>query len=465
MNLTVFNTLSRSKETFTPINPPAVGFYTCGPTVYDFAHIGNFRSYVAEDLIKRYLTYLGYQVRHIMNITDIDDKTIRKSREEGKPLEAVTRHFIQAFHQDAGTLNILPADIYPRATEHIAQMQSMVDALVEKNHAYKQEDSVYFRIASFPEYGRLSNLKPENLKSGHSVDSDEYDKENARDFVLWKGHREGEPGWDYHLGKGRPGWHLECSAMSMEYLGNHFDIHMGGVDNIFPHHENEIAQSVCTSGEDYVKYWLHVQHLIVDGDKMSKSLGNFFTLRDLISKGHDPLTIRYLLLSTHYRKLLNFTFSALEQADRARKRIQDFLFSLTSGNFPQGETPDIIGEIHDWENRFKSQMNDDFNISGALGVFFEFIHHMNRRRDTLKSADVASITAMVTRIDSVLGVIRERKEDHLPRELRSLIQERQEARAGKDFRRADEIRDLLLEKGIQLLDTPEGVKWKPVENA
>jgi len=465
MSLTVFNTLSHRKETFTPINPPAVGLYTCGPTVYDYAHLGNFRSYVAEDLIKRYLAYRGFQVRHVMNITDIDDKTIRKAREENQPLNAVTERYIQAFHQDMKTLNILPADIFPKATEHIPQMQAMVDTLVQRGHAYLQEDSVYFRIASFPGYGRLSNLDPDSLQSGRSVDSDEYDKENVRDFVLWKGQRPGEPAWEYRLGKGRPGWHLECSAMSMKYLGNHFDIHMGGVDNIFPHHENEIAQAECSTGEAFVNYWLHVQHLIVDGEKMSKSLGNFHTLRDLVERGHNPLSIRYLLLSTHYRKLLNFTFSALEQADRARQRIQDFLFGLTSRNFPQGEGTEITAEILEWEKRFREQMDDDFNISGALGVLFEFIHAINRRLDNLHDRDAKNARDLVARIDSVLGIVQKEASDSLSPDLDTLILEREEARARKDFQRADAIRDQLQKKGIQLLDTPDGVKWKVIEPA
>lgn len=462
MSLQVFNTLTRRKETFIPIDAPNVGLYTCGPTVYDFAHLGNFRSYVAEDLIKRYLIYRGFQVRHVMNITDIDDKTIRKAQAENLPLNAVTDRYIEAFFQDIKTLNILPADRFPRATEHIPQMQAMVDKLVQRGHAYRQDDSVYFRISSFPAYGRLSNLDPEKIQSGRSVDSDEYDKESVRDFVLWKGYRQNEPWWDFHLGKGRPGWHLECSAMSMEYLGNHFDIHMGGVDNIFPHHENEIAQAECTTGEPFVNYWLHVQHLIVNNEKMSKSLGNFFTLRDLVEKGHDPLSIRYLLLSTHYRKLLNFTFSALDQADRSRKRIQDFLFALNTREFSPGETPGFRDETTEWLNRFQAEMDDDFNVSGALGVFFEFIHAVNRRLDTLLAEDARHVRETVVRIDSVLGVIREPETATLDAELEDLIRQRQQARAARDFARADEIRELLLRRGIQLLDTPEGVKWKVV---
>ncbi|HDP95457.1 MAG TPA: cysteine--tRNA ligase [Candidatus Aminicenantes bacterium] len=465
MSLRVFNTLTSQKERFVPIASPAVGFYTCGPTVYDFAHLGNFRSYVAEDLIKRYLTYRGFRVRHVMNITDIDDKTIRKAQSENQPLNVVTERYIQAFYQDIKTLNILPADVYPRATQHIPHMQAMVDALLQHGHAYRQENSVYFRISSFPEYGRLSNLNPESLQSGRGEDSDEYDKENARDFVLWKGYRENEPWWDFHVGKGRPGWHLECSAMSMAYLGNHFDIHMGGVDNIFPHHENEIAQAECATGEPFVNYWLHIQHLIVDGEKMSKSLGNFFTLRDLVTKGHDPLSIRYLLLSTHYRKLLNFTFSALDQADRTRKRLQDFLFCLDAKEFPAGGTPGFMSEVADWEQRFRNEMDDDFNISGALGVFFEFIHAANRRLGTLLKQDIQTIRETVGRINSVLGVIREPEAETLPPELEALVQEREQARARKDFQQADAIRDQLEKSGIQLMDTPDGVKWKVIDPA
>ena len=303
-----FNTLTRSLEEFREIEKGKIGLYTCGPTVYDFPHIGNYRSYVFEDLVKRFFLFLGLRVNHVMNITDIDDKTIRKANELGVPLDEVTRKYIDAFHADLRTLHILPADVYPRATEHIPEMLKLISVLLEKGFAYEKDGSVYFSIERFKEYGRLANIDRENLKLGAAVaaDADEYEKESIQDFVLWKGKKPGEPFWPAPFGEGRPGWHIECSAMSMKYLGPHFDIHMGGVDNIFPHHENEIAQSECANGETFVNYWLHCQHLVVDNKKMSKSLGNFYTLGDLLQRGFDPMAVRYLLISTHYRKLLEF---------------------------------------------------------------------------------------------------------------------------------------------------------------
>ncbi|HEX7503314.1 MAG TPA: cysteine--tRNA ligase, partial [Acidobacteriota bacterium] len=325
-----FNTLSRSLEEFHEIEKGKIGLYTCGPTVYDFPHIGNYRSYVFEDLVKRFFLFLGFRVKHVMNITDIDDKTIRKANETGVPLDQVTRKYIDAFHADLRTLNILPADVYPRATEHIPEMLKLIEVLLQKGFAYEKDGSVYFSIERFKGYGRLANIDRENLKLGATAaaDADEYEKESIQDFVLWKGKKPGEPAWPAPFGEGRPGWHIECSAMSMKYLGPHFDIHMGGVDNIFPHHENEIAQSECANGETFVNYWLHCQHLVVDNKKMSKSLGNFYTLGDLMERGFDPMAVRYLLISTHYRKLLNFTLDGLEMAGQALGRVRNFVFSM-----------------------------------------------------------------------------------------------------------------------------------------
>ncbi|MCG2812833.1 MAG: cysteine--tRNA ligase, partial [Candidatus Aminicenantes bacterium] len=304
-----FNTMTRRQEEFREIEKGAIGLYTCGPTVYDYPHIGNYRSYVFEDLVKRFFIFSGYRVRHVMNITDIDDKTIRKANELGLPLAEVTQKFIDAFHSDLGILNILPADVYPRATAHIPEMLDLIAVLLEKGFAYEKDGSVYFSIERFKDYGRLANIDRDKLQLGTAVDTDEYEKESIQDFVLWKGKKPGEPSWPAPFGAGRPGWHIECSAMSMKYLGPHFDVHMGGVDNIFPHHENEIAQSECANGQTFVNYWLHCQHLVVDNKKMSKSLGNFYTLDDVLQRGFDSMAVRYLLISTHYRKLLNFTFT------------------------------------------------------------------------------------------------------------------------------------------------------------
>lgn len=461
MKLRVYNTLSNKVEDFESIRKDSVGFYTCGPTVYDYAHIGNFRSYVVEDMVKRYLLYLGYKVDHIMNITDIDDKTIRKANELDVDLREVTDKFIEAFMEDKKTLNILPADNYPRATDHIAEMEDMISVLIEKGYAYEKGGSVYFSIEKFPEYGVLANIEKENLKTGVSVDADEYDKNSVQDFVLWKGAKEGEPFWNSRFGKGRPGWHIECSAMSIKYLGNHFDIHMGGVDNIFPHHDNEIAQTECCTGEKFVNYWLHCQHLVVENKKMSKSLGNFYTLRQLMDMGYNPMAIRYLLISSHYRKLLNFTLEGLEAADKSLKRISDFIFTLKGLNPEEGVNPEAAKIIEESEEAFRNCMNDDFNISGGLGAFFEFIHKVNRIISELKSRDIENILQFVDRINSVLGVIEsEEGAASLDEKVEEMISQRAEARKNRDFKTADEIRDTLKDMGIVLIDTPEGVRWK-----
>ena len=461
MGLKVYNTLTNRIEDFKEMKKGHIGLYTCGPTVYDYAHIGNFRSYVAEDLIKRYFLYRGYKVLHVMNITDIDDKTIRKSNEEGVSLEEVTEKYIKAFFEDIDTLNILKADVYPRATEHINEMIDLINKLFENGYAYKKGNSVYYSIEKFKDYGRLANISKDSLKVGLAVDADEYDKDNVQDFVLWKGKKEGEPFWNCEYGEGRPGWHIECSAMSMKYLGNHFDIHMGGVDNIFPHHDNEIAQSEGATGEKFVNYWLHVQHLIVDGKKMSKSLGNFYTLRDLLDKGYDSRSIRYLLISTHYRKLLNFTFEGLKGASQSLKRIDDFIFNLKTLNFEEGESEEVVSLIEKYEKLFVEYMDDDFNISGALGSFFEYIKEINLRLKELKLNDIKNIMEFLKRINNVLGVIDfKEQEEMLEQEILEKIELRQKAREEKDYKLADKIRDELKERGIVLIDTPDGVKWK-----
>jgi cysteinyl-tRNA synthetase len=456
-----YNTLSNKVEEFKEIDKGKVGLYTCGPTVYDYPHIGNYRAYMVEDLVKRYFIYRGYKVHHIMNITDIDDKTIRKAIALNVGLSDVTDKYIKAFMEDIDTLNIDKADQYPRATDHTPEMLEIIDKLMEKGFAYIKDDSVYFSIAKFEEYGKLANISRENLKVGAAVDADEYEKDDVQDFVLWKGKKEGEPSWPTEkYGEGRPGWHIECSAMSSKYLGNHFDIHMGGVDNIFPHHENEIAQSQCATGEPFVNYWLHCQHLIVDNQKMSKSLGNFYTLGDVLDKGYDPREIRYLLLSTHYRKLLNFTFEGLAQAKQSLKRIDDFLFTLEGLTPGDGETKSVSQLVENSENAFKEQMDNDFNISGGLGVLFDFIHQVNLKQKELKKKDVETVLAFMERIDSVLGVMKKEEAGMLDAEIEEKIKQRQQARKDKNYQLADAIRDELKAKGIVLIDTPEGVRWK-----
>ncbi len=455
-----FNTLTRRLEEFREIEKGKIGLYTCGPTVYDYPHIGNYRSYVFEDLVKRFFIFSGYRVRHVMNITDIDDKTIRKANELGVPLAEVTQKFIDAFHGDLRRLNILKADVYPRATEHIPEMLSLIAVLLDKGFAYKKDGSVYFSIESFKEYGRLANIDRDKLKPGAAVDSDEYDKEAVQDFVLWKGRKSGEPSWPAAFGEGRPGWHIECSAMSMKYLGAHFDIHMGGVDNIFPHHENEIAQSECANGRTFVNYWLHCQHLVVDNRKMSKSLGNVYTMDDLRQRGLDPMAVRYLLISSHYRKLLNFTFAGLEMAGQALNRIKNFIFSLKNVRAEGDADPDLCAAIDASLNAFRKNMADDFNVSGALGVMFDLIHEVNPRLNALSQKDAANVLDYLQRLNTVLGVLDQGESAPLAADIEEKIAQREKARKGKDFALADAIRAELKKQGIVLLDTPDGVKWK-----
>ncbi len=462
MALKLYNTLANKIEEFKEIEKGKVGLYMCGPTVYDHAHIGNFRSNTFQDILKRYLIYLGYEVKHVMNITDIDDKTIKKAIAQNIDLKEVTEEFTNSFFDDLNALNILKADVYPRATEHISEMKTMIGKLIDKGFAYKKGDSVYFNIEKFSGYGKLANITKDSLKTGVSVDQDEYDKDNVQDFVLWKGKKEEEPFWETAFGDGRPGWHIECSAMSSKYLGNHFDIHIGGVDLIFPHHENEIAQSECTNNEKFVNYWIHCQHLIVDNKKMSKSLNNFYTLKDLIEKDYDPMEIRYLLISTHYRKLLNFTFEGLINARKSLKRINEFLFTLEGLKPEKGSNENILKIITEKEEDFKKSMDDDINISGALGSLFEFIHEINKLINELKSEDIKNILSFMDRINSVLGIIKneEKIADSPDKRVEQLIKERNTARKEKNFALADKIRDDLKKEGIILIDTPDGVRWK-----
>jgi cysteinyl-tRNA synthetase len=455
-----YNTLTRAVEEFKEIEKGRIGLYTCGPTVYDYAHIGNFRSYIFEDLVKRFFIFQGYKVKHVMNITDIDDKTIRKANELQLPLNEVTRKYIDAFSDDMHSLNILAADVYPRATDHIPEMVSLIDTLLEKSFAYKKDGSVYFSIARFRNYGRLANIDQDSLKPGAALELDEYDKEAAQDFVLWKGKKPAEPAWPAPFGQGRPGWHIECSAMSMKYLGPHFDIHMGGVDNIFPHHENEIAQSECANGQTFVNYWLHCQHLVVDNKKMSKSAGNFYTLRDLLQRGHDPLAIRYLLLSSHYRKLLNFSFENLEMAGQALNRIKNFVFSLKNVRKSGEATPEISALLAASQSAFTENLSDDFNISGALGVLFDLIHAINQKMNDLSQKDAAGILNYIERLNTVVGILDRQDSATLEAAIEGKIAQREKARENKDFALADTIRAELKEQGIVLLDTPNGVQWK-----
>jgi len=457
-----FNTLSGRVEPFHSLKRGEVRLYTCGPTVYDYAHIGNFRAYIFEDLLKRFLIFMGYKVIHVMNITDVDDKTIKGAKALGVSLQQYTKKYIDAFFEDIKVLNISHADYYPRATEHITDIVQMIKGLLRKGYAYKKNGSIYFDISKFPRYGQLSKIKLDKLKPGKRVEADEYAKERVQDFALWKEKKEGEPSWPTEIGNGRPGWHIECSVMSTKYLGFTFDIHCGGVDNIFPHHENEIAQSEAYSGQKFVNYWLHCHHLIVEGEKMSKSKGNFFTLRDLLQKEIEPMALRFLLLSTHYRKMLNFTFEALHQAEASLQRIRDFLYELEKSSFPSGENEQVGKLMEETRQKFTESLSDDLNISEALASLFELIRQANVliKQNKLLREDARKLISFIHSLDLVLAVLPQEKEESLPPEILKKIKEREKARQQKNYQLADKIRQELKEQGIILEDTKDGVRWK-----
>ena len=459
--LKIYNTLTREKEVLKPLVKGTVGMYSCGPTVYNFAHIGNFRNYIFVDQLKGYLAYKGYKVKHVMNITDIDDKTIRDSAKEGLSLKEFTEKYTKFFFEDMKTLKIEAASIYPKATEHVKEMVNFVKVLVNKGFGYEKIGSIYFDISKLQNYGKLSKIDLSQMKIGARVDMDEYEKEHPGDFVLLKKSKPDEIKrgifYETEFGKIRPGWHLECSVMSMKYLGETFDIHTGGIDLVFPHHENEIAQSEAYSGKKFVNYWVHNEHLVVDGKKMSKSLGNFYTLRDLLEKGYDPKAIRYLLLSTHYRQKLNFTFEALEAAKNAVEKLDNFIFILKGMNCKEdvGNIDELINEA---KAAFDQRMDDDLNISEALAVIFDFMRDINKLR--LSKKDASKIIELMKKFNKILGVIEFEKTEDISSEIKKLIEEREKARKNKDWAKSDKIRDELKKKGIELIDTKEGTKWK-----
>ncbi len=460
-----YNTINRKKEDFNPINNGKISLYTCGPTVYDFAHIGNLRAFLFEDLLRKYLEFLEYDVLHIMNITDIDDKTIRQSQKENQTLIDFTAFYTKSFFEDLDALNITPAHHYPRATDFVSEMIETIELLERKGYTYTAEDgSVFFKISKFDSYGRLARLDPDQLKSGERVEDDEYGKEEGRDFALWKGYKTGDGNvfWNSPWGRGRPGWHIECSVMSTHYLGNHFDIHCGGVDNIFPHHENEIAQSCAASGELFVNYWLHNEHLLVDGQKMSKSAGNFYTLRDLLEKGLNPEAIRYTLISTHYRAKLNFTFEKVETAQKSinklrelKRRLNNVINSDCKSAFDD-ETKNML-------EKFTNQLGDDLNISGALGEVFIWVNSLFSKidNDILEPRFAKGALDALYKIDLVIGVIdSDFSKGQIDKDIQKLIEDRNDARFKKDWEKADKIRKELDDIGIVLDDTPEGTVWK-----
>jgi cysteinyl-tRNA synthetase len=442
-----------------------VRFYYCGPTVWDYGHIGNFRSAVAADVLRRYLQFKGYQVTHVMNITDVEDRIIAKSQEQGLSIDDYTAKYIDALWEDFDALGCERPHVVPRATRHIPEMVSLIQTLLETNHAYRSDDSIYYRIGSFPDYGKLSKINFAGNIAGASerVDTDKYEKEDARDFALWKEPAsETEPSWDTEIGRGRPGWHIECSAMSMKYLGETFDIHAGGIDLVFPHHENEIAQSEGATGKQFVRYWIHFEHLKVEGETMSKSKGNYYTFRDIAAKGFSPAAIRYFLLSVPYNKQLNFTFDALAGAEKTVNSLRDFRARLSEAK----TEPGLNGSLHETtENalkEFEEGMDDDFNTSVALAAIHDLSRAVNTAlaRKQVKEENQRELLAALDRFDSVLNIFGNQQREMLDSEVQALIDERQEARRRRDFARADEIRVELLERGIVLEDTKDGVRWK-----
>ena len=463
--LRIHNTLSGQLEDVRPLVEGEVKFYYCGPTVWDYGHIGNFRSAIAADVIRRYLKFKGLRVTQAMNITDVDDRIITKAQESGKTIDDYTVKYIEAFWEDFDALGCERPEVAPRATKHIPEMVALVQKLMERDHAYQSDGSIYYRIKSFPDYGKLSKINFEgNIEGGSErVDTDKYDKEDARDFALWKApNRPDEPAWDTEIGRGRPGWHIECSAMSMKYLGETFDLHLGGIDLVFPHHENEIAQSEGATGKQFVRYWLHFEHLKVEGETMSKSKGNYYTFRDLTDKGFSPAAIRYFLLSVPCRKQLNFTFDALHGAEKTVESLRDFRVRLEEAKTEAGRNNELHDATQQALTEFEAGMDDDLNTSVALAAVHELTREVNTAlaRRILREDNRREIIAAIERIDSVLNVIGRPQREMLDEEIQKLIHERQEARHRRDFARADEIRKQLAERGIVLEDTKDGVRWK-----
>ncbi len=463
----IFNTLTRSKQEFVPINEGKVGIYVCGPTVYDYIHIGNARPMIVFDTLRRYLLYKGYDVNYVSNFTDVDDKIIKRANELGVESTVVSEKYIAECKKDMEGLNVMPATTHPQATKEIPDMIEMIKVLIEKGHAYEKNGTVYFRTRSFNGYGKLSHKNIDDLESGHRAEnhqlkvSGEDEKEDPLDFVLWKPKKEGEPSWPSPWGDGRPGWHLECSVMSKKYIGDVIDIHAGGEDLIFPHHENEIAQSEAANDTEFARYWMHNGFLKINNEKMSKSLGNFFTVRE-ISEKYPLQVIRFFMLSAHYRSPLNFSADLVEASKNGLERILtavEKLKELKPAN--EGNDPAIEAELENYVKRYEAAMDDDLNTADAISVIFELIKYtnINVTNDTPK-ATVDKALSTVEKLCDVLGIITEKEEELLDSDIEALINERQAARKAKDFAKADEIRNKLADMGITLLDTREGVKWK-----
>ena len=459
------NTLTNQLEEFQPLKENEVRLYICGPTVWNFAHIGNFRTFVFGDILRRYLKFKNYNLTHVMNLTDVDDRIINESAKRNTSIDEMTAPFITAFWEDMDTLNCERPEIAPRATEHIQEMIEIIQMLLDNGKAYESDGSIYYRISAFPDYGKLSKIKFEGNIIGGSerIDTDKYEKEDARDFALWKLVDENDAAsWDAPFGRGRPGWHIECSAMAMKYLGETFDIHAGGIDLQFPHHENEIAQSEGATGRLFAKTWLHGEFLKIDNEKMSKSLDNDFTLRDIIKKGFKPLAIRYLLFSVPFDKQLNFTFENLKGAETTIERLHDFKKRLHDANLTDGINADLQEKARGFLNDFETAMDDNLNTSVALAALHNLVRETNTAlaHETVLTEDRSFILHTIDKFDQIFGIFSAEATDILETEIESLIEERQEARRNRDFARSDEIRDLLSEKGIVLEDTKDSVRWK-----
>ena len=493
MALQLFNTLSGKVEEFHPLEDNVVRMYACGPTVYDYGHIGNFRTFVAVDVLRRFLKQSGYQLKHVMNITDVEDKIIRNAARDGVTVQEYTKKYTDAFLEDADALNIEHPELLVKATEHIHEMAHFIAVLRDKGYAYQTDDgSYYFRIAKFPEYGKLSKKDFEGMTDGARVDVDEYEKDNARDFALWKAPKPGEAMWETEIGPGRPGWHIECSQMSMKYLGESFDIHAGGEDLIFPHHENEIAQSEALTGKPFVKVWVHARFLLVEGEKMAKSAGNFFTVRDLVLMGHKLSSIRFLLMSVPYRKQLNFTFDGLTQAANSVERLRNFKRRLETSQFPAGVNPTIAELADEASTEMRAAMEDDLNTARALGAIFDLVRDANAAADNgqVHQDDVPRLLKVLDQFEEIFAVLKdddaakvratvewakaEGKSDKISpaaeelakaaslsdEDVEKLVAEHSQARKSRDFARSDAIRNQLAENGIILENTKDGVRWK-----
>ncbi len=493
MALQLFNTLSGKVEEFHPLEDNEVRMYACGPTVYDYGHIGNFRTFIVVDTLRRFLKQSGYKLKHVMNITDVDDKIIRNAARDGVSVQEYTKKYIKAFQEDADALNIERPEFLVSATDHIQEMAHFIKGLEEKGFAYRTEDgSYYFRIAKFPEYGKLSKKDFAGMTDGARVDVDKYDKDSARDFALWKAPKPGEAFWETEIGPGRPGWHIECSIMSMKYLGESFDIHLGGEDLIFPHHENEIAQSEAMTGKPFAHFWVHARFLLVEGEKMSKSAGNFYTVRDLILMGHKPSSIRFLLMSVPYRKQLNFTFDGLTQAANSVERLRNFKLRLESSQFPEGNNEAIAAIARKTSDEITAALNDDLNTARALGAVFDMVRDVNAAADAgdVRKGDVPALLGTLQQFEEIFAVLKDddaakvratvewaKKEglaDKISAEtaelakaatlsedqIEQLVAEHSRARKARDFARSDAIRAQLADNGIILENTKDGVRWK-----